>query len=141
MEQRLPLVSKAQAQRLKATGFDWGVTAYYEVTGKYGMSLEHVYQKPTDFNNSDYGKTKMFSAPTVAEALKWARDVRFLDGHVEVNGAREYGWNYVLSYFERPRTYGSYKSHEEAESFLLDAVLDQIEKEEGVRDESAAVPG
>ena len=139
-EKRLQIVTFTQAQRLKAAGFDWECELLWNLDDGESRSPSH---RGESYNWNTLGPSSrpwFASAPTVAGALKWARDVRFLDGHVEVNGAREYGWNYVLSYFERPRTYGSYKSHEEAESALLDAVLDQIEKEEGVWDESAAVP-
>ena len=139
MTSNLPLVSLHQAQRLKALGFDWGVTAYYECTEKYGDSLEFVYQKPKDFNHSDYDKMTMVSVPTVAEALKWLRDVKKIMCFT-VFRHPNVGWehcHFEFCFFGHRVVYSDrgYLTNDLAEAMLLNEMLGKLEEVERIKKE------
>ena|GEM_PF-2234233 len=139
MSTMLPLVSLHQAQRLKALGFDWGVTAYYECTEKYGDSLEHVYQKPKDFNGISDAKVTMCSAPTVAEALKWVRDVKKIVCFT-VFRHPSVGWehcHFEFCFFGHRVVYSDrgYLTNDLAEDVLLTEMLGKLEEDERIKKE------
>jgi hypothetical protein len=61
----LPLVSKEQALKLKELGFDWPCNAFYD-----NLTTQMATSSLVNWN--DFSG---ISAPTVALALKWMRDV------------------------------------------------------------------
>jgi len=75
-EKQLQLVNYEQAKKLKELGFDWRARPHY-IAGR-------LYTR--DFTNSGDSNHNLwdnaFSAPTVALALKWFRDVKGLCGSV-----------------------------------------------------------
>ena len=125
--QELQLVNYEQAKRLKELGFDWNVSNYYNAKYEIEKVLECV-----NFNDNFYSETRRFerfSAPTVALALKWFRDVKevfngvcyspFMDGKRRYNG--------IFTNEDRETT--SFDTYESAESALLDELLTILEKE------------
>lgn len=70
MSEQLQLCDFEQAKLLKESGFDWEVISFYD---KYGKAIA-MPNSPTKNNNND----EYYSAPTVALALKWLRDVKGL---------------------------------------------------------------
>jgi len=122
----LQLVTLEQAKVLKAAGFDWLTRACFETRG--GDTRCYEEEKEYNHNYKTLGG-KVFSAPTVALALKWCRDAKGVPscvGAVECVGGKAvmyqgnfrgvFGWRIV----------SSAETHEAAESALLDAVLAEI---------------
>jgi len=128
---QLQLVTFGQAKRLKAAGFNWPCFDYYNAN-----TQQLRWQKSTaDFPHYHNRRDDSFSAPSVALALKWARDVKgiycgitsimqhyafFLEGHD--------GWCI------------GFDNHDSAESALLDAVLGELEKDFPAADERPVIP-
>jgi hypothetical protein len=132
----LQLVAFAQAGRLKEAGFDWDGTHVF-FFGKQDSLSSSVVGKP---HQND------MRCPTVALALKWARDVKgiFAEvsivamGNVPVFAIGLYDLAkkheiYFSIYEQSPVAWGLDR-YGQAESALLDAVLDEIEGE-GVQGE------
>ena len=135
MTTMLQLVTSTQAKRLKALGFDWGVTAYYQHTSG-DDTLEYVYQKPTNINGRSTGNWSEYSAPTVAEALKWVRDVKKIVCFTVFRHPK-LGWEHCVW---EPCPYGhrvvyndrGYLTNDLAEHDLLNVVLGEIERIEQI---------
>ena len=72
LEKDLQLVSLEQAKKLKELGFDWEVNHNYN-TFEDCNELCNGYK-----NNYNIGKRFNISAPSVAIALKWFRDVKVI---------------------------------------------------------------
>ena len=123
--QQLQLVNFKQAQILKKAGFDWECNDVYwddgELCEDYGLVK-------LNFNDED-SDGDCISAPTVALALKWFRDVKKHGSFVKTNYEKRvrvsYGTvnNPVYCYTEE------YNTYELAESALLDELLTLIEKQ------------
>jgi len=62
-------VTFEQAKRLKAVGYDWCCRSWYNSDGVF-RSCD--FSEVENYNGSD----GLFTAPTVALALKWCRDVK-----------------------------------------------------------------
>jgi hypothetical protein len=131
-DKQLQLCSFEQAKRLKNVGFDWEVQCYYKSKKNnvlfFGQSL-------VDHNVDDYD----YSAPSVALALKWFRDVKGIPSSVECDGHKCVKLKYVPFYigawyrvwtednqYARNPTVKSFNSYESAESALLDELLTLI---------------
>jgi hypothetical protein len=137
-DKQLPLVTFEQAKRLKAAGFDWPVIPYYTFSGILVDGLA-CHEKMAD------GKYPTFYTPTVALALQWMRNVKNIHYEVGVNqycyepplgspfNAR-YNYRYTFKAYKDGKKVASrgnafqiqdapYKSHESAESALLDELL------------------
>ena len=120
-EKRLQVVSFEQAKRLKAAGFYWEYfdSVYSDDGELVSVPFADVYETP---------------APTVALALKWARDVKQIFGVICLydNGDRLLFW-FALKDAKGENTEVPLDAptYEQAESAMLDAVLDEIEKEGG----------
>jgi len=113
----LQLVSFEQAQRLKKAGFDWPVHARYDEEGALWRS-----------GICDHNTKGIFpSAPTVALAFKWARDAEGIINFVDCN--IDHYWRGYLFYDGELGQTALYKTYEAAERALMDAVLDELEKE------------
>ncbi|MDR1346815.1 MAG: hypothetical protein LBJ63_00055 [Prevotellaceae bacterium] len=126
MEKQLALVKYEQAKRLKELGFDLETIEFYHEDGTMDIWT-------FDNHNAVSGKS---SAPTVALALKWIRDVKKIFGVVVF---KDYGFyvGYMWKYFalnnkevkaeaDITELKGNYEA---AESALLDELLTILEKE------------
>jgi len=122
----LPLVSYEQAKRLKAVGFDWEIGAYYEVM-LMPLSIR-----------AEGSRNEFYSAPTVALALKWMRDVKRFTCCVYYMGtwSKRFPHSWHWSFSDKKTLVKSspkdsdYRSFEKAESALLDALIDELENRE-----------
>jgi hypothetical protein len=117
---QLQRVTRRQAGMLKLAGFDW------ETRGSYAGSDEELY---VTVNPENHNRGEFFvSAPTVALALKWMRDVKGL--HFQVTDGYEDGkssfWYDVYNNGDwKEGLY--YNTYESAENALLDKLLKLIE--------------
>jgi hypothetical protein len=116
----LSLVTFEQANRLKAAGFDWNVEYCYYTDEKVHRSSKRNHNRGND----------EWSAPTVALAIKWMRDVKGIPCGVvpcDTTG------NYIAIIFDdddkSPITLSCYQYYEATESALLDELLNLIENE------------
>jgi hypothetical protein len=121
----LQFVTYEQAKRLKGLGFDRECKSLYFSDDK---SLSDDYDL-FDHNSTeidDEWTCEVFSAPTVALALKWFRDEKGFDYSI-IKGRLSFEYSYTLL----NGTQGKFhlKSHEAAESALLDELLTILEKE------------
>lgn len=114
MSQQLPYVTKEQAVRLKELGFDWPCDFFF--------LGDEPFKRRGQFNNSGIGE----SMPTIPLALMWARS-KYLFGYVSKHKGDFY---FVFMNQDDDNTFDTY---EEAESALLDYVLEYLLKlkEEG----------
>jgi len=125
-EKQLALVTYEQAKKLKELGFDWECTAFYDLNENNELDY---FANQVDWNN----EVDTLSAPTVALALKWFRDVKGILCDVGFCGLTFH--TYVYSYINKNGLIGStdkgysYDTYEEAESALLDALIERCEKE------------
>ena len=130
-DNQLQIVSYSQAVKLREAGFDWNTSHYYEkvmVNGLY-RDIENDRVLKNSFI-ADWGKYKL-SAPTVALALKWFRDVKGLTAFCD---DKYHGWHYEIYSIgcDAIRIDGNdlrifFETYEEAESALLDELLTIIE--------------
>ena len=133
----LQIVNKEQAEKLKKLGFNWECQSYYIKRRNKNTATLTISSKAFDFNAED---ACYFSAPTVALALKWIRDVKKVPN--AVNFWDVVSWEYEGSYQVcniidtgdkrlQPRTTYNTKSSADygiAESALLDELLNILEK-------------
>ena len=127
---QLQRVTKAQAERLKKLGFDWGTDRFY-FNGRDGW-IEIDLEQHEISNHNAIESDKYLSAPTIQHALMWLREVKVV--HVAVFLARNI-WYYVLSTHNSvgwflPMDSNSSATHALAESAGLDAALDWLEQNE-----------
>jgi len=125
-EQQLQIVNYEQAKKLKELGFDWIVQTTYN---KNTDVLNFEWNNYNDSNNySGTCWTMLTSAPTVALALKWFRDVKGKIGIVEYRKEKddwtEGGYHYHFSLIDMPQEIIMCKTYESAESALLDALIE-----------------
>ena len=129
METQLALVTFEQAKRLKKLGFDWKCQCYYiedenkyeiidvieiKGVGIYGFDL---------FETNHNEKETRFSAPTVALALKWFRDVKNIRNSVSIDWLN-YKMAVAVNGCIEKRNFTTY---EQAESALLNELLKIVE--------------
>jgi len=117
---QLQIVTFEQAIRLKKLGFDWPCCDVYS----YGNLCNSFCG-----NHNDWDEDDLESAPTVALALKWCRDVKRIVSHV----------GNMLGYYGAYKKFGDmvetwiettvFDSYEAAESALLDELLNIIENQ------------
>jgi hypothetical protein len=120
----LQLVTLEQAKKLKELGFDWIKNPCYKdgeltvepiITRKY-KGIEDI----------------CFAAPTVALALKWVRDRKGIVCHVTTPAKysrSEYGFFYRIDH-SQTKSFRNYNNYDEAESALLDVLLNLDETSE-----------
>ncbi len=134
---QLPIVTYEQARRLKKAGFDWPVYNSYYFRDEENYNLEgNAYEQdvdrhlPNNPNSSGYYSTHYFSAPTVALALEYVRDVLDVPCAVEMLfRADTDGVNYQGRYVWagkgeiRTQAFGRYR---DAASKLLDMILNEL---------------
>jgi len=133
----LGLVNREQADLLKKLGFDWETYYCYWVSDHYPNTLRSFqsrcvhenffgdYKHLDNFNNNE----DFVSVPTVALALKWCRDVKGVVGTIEFSFDFTFYYsvkllNYVPGKGEASKLGGGFTNYEQAESGLLDEVLD-----------------
>jgi hypothetical protein len=144
-DKELQLVTFEQAKRLKSAGFDWHTNHFYGYLG-YDYCLADNYQ---DWNSRKWDFDERISAPAVALALQWMRNVKNIHYEVGVNqycyepslgspfNAR-YDYRYTFKAYkdgEKVASRGNafqiqdapYKSHESAEIALLNELLTILE--------------
>ena len=115
---QLQLVTYEQAKKLKELGFDWELNRYYwdfehsEPQLRYGME--------TNWNDTI---AKKYSAPTIALALKWFRDVKKIENEVTIVkfSPKKYRGKFYTS--DDDFNTKLFETHEQAESALLDELL------------------
>ena len=119
-DNQLQICSFEQAQRLKAAGFSWDCNQYYELycSAYYNGNVANY----NDGRTVAYNRTPVISAPTVALALKWMRDVKGkYNWSIDCAGVDDY------IYFIDTKIYGGFSTYEAAESALLDKLLNVLE--------------
>ena len=118
-EKELQIVRFEQAVALKKLGFDWETEWVY----KENQELIRIILLNTCFNKNNY------SAPTVAFALKWFRDVKGSVYSISFDKIK-HKWDCLLG-MDRVVIIAtkSIKTYEQAESTLLDELLNLIEEE------------
>lgn len=130
----LALVTYEQAKRLKAAGFDWPTEIGLQSESEpFDNALSSVYNHN---GNRYFGDPNgcCCSAPTVALALKWMRDVKGVLYDMEYSGGvRAYPpeWCAYIGGdgVDEITITGWRNSYEAAESALLDELLNLIENE------------
>jgi hypothetical protein len=107
MKQELKLVTYEQAKKLKALGFDWEATAYYDFT------------------------ITSIAAPTVALALKWMRNKTKILFYIRPLECLD-GVIYCTCHSGKDHTISNsfiHQNYEDAESYLLNELLTILENE------------
>jgi len=135
-DNQLQLVSFEQAKRLKEAGFDWECQYYYVKGDEEDVRLTYH----QNFNGIvDSSEPK--SAPTVALALKWFRDVKNIHSGISydfeiTNGLYIDKWGYRYSYTKWVNKQNGISNsvfsgtYESSESALLDVLLNLIENKQ-----------
>ena len=121
---QLQLVTFEQAKRLKELGFDWKTQYFYTPNEfiRYSATMFNFNECNDDINVGSY----CCSAPTVAHALKWFRDVKkmYSDGGFYIS---EKKWRFYYgkqcNILEEKRT-DNYDTYDDAEMILLDKLLE-----------------
>jgi len=135
---QLQLVTVEQAKKLKKLGFDWKVYCFYLHEGyepsepilQYDHNIENFNKNEDDIQNDYY--CYYFSAPSVAHALKWFRDVKDVDysiiKHHSIKKYYYFGWTiHRPDQSCRAKASKSIATYEECESALLDALIEYTE--------------
>lgn len=129
---QLQLVIFEQAKKLKAAGFDWPCEYAYHKDG--GFCAVGKCDAWNHYGRENSSLPNGYSAPTVALALKWLREVKGLQCEAYVcrlaNGM-------IGGYIHKPSgCYGLYKiisgyfdTYDRAESVMLDKLLKLLENE------------
>ena len=122
------LVTFEQAKRLKELGCKLLTHAYYSFDEKLRFHTG-IY----DWNT--YATENTYAVPTISEALEWFREVKGIHCSVILSdyfdGSVRYTGRYLLDVYggwvERETEY-YYDNHSEAESALLDALIEYVSK-------------
>ena len=123
---QLQLVNFEQAKRLKKLGFDWCDEHYYAVTYNRGVVLRTRNLLMTDTEIIE--RARGYTAPTVALALKWFRDVKgiYVDGGFYVTNKNwRFYYGEIKDTLTEKRT-DEFDNYEAAESAVLYALLHQF---------------
>jgi len=115
---QLQLVTNEQAQRLKKLGFHWKCSTMYS---------DERLSKSFYGNHNNWDDDDLASAPTVALALKWFRDVKEKFGVLGIDECIDTVRFYNMVGSEESKHFDTYDA---AESALLDGLLTIIEKQE-----------
>ena len=132
-ENQLQIVNYSQAVLLRKFGFDWECNRYYygypqtKLNPKGLPNLGYCEKRNSNITKGNY------SAPTVALALKWFRDVKGIGCSVTQvisigKKSTYYSYSYNLTYgcqFSIDR----FDTYESAENALLDELLNLLEQE------------
>jgi len=147
----LQLANFKQSQRLQKAGFNWETTSgYIDNSETFKEPFLFKGGEAADYNNNSVFGDDVVSAPTVALALKWFRDVkgvlaminiehRETDDYYETGDRSNDGYYEFECFIQTNKRYdleciAKSNTYETAESALLDALLDLIEKQKGEND-------
>jgi hypothetical protein len=124
---QLRLVTFEQAKRLDKLGFDWK-TLYFYTPDEFICCSDTMFNFNECNDNINVGSYSC-SAPTVALALKWFRDTKkmYSDGGFYVVDKK---WRFFYGQQKNPleeKRTDVYDTYEEAESILLDELIEQID--------------
>lgn len=120
-----------QALALKELGFDMPVRDYYDVTGGI-IKTDQL----KNWHHKGLNWIRPTSAPTRSEVLQWAREKKGIDGWVEALyysfKQKEYRGCYQSNTSDLD-SHDSYPTHAEAESALVDMIIEilKTDKPEG----------
>lgn len=128
---QLQLVTFEQAKKLKAAGFDSPCKCAHSNDGElYAVGKCDTLNI---YGRENSAMPNAYSAPTVALALKWLRDVKVINSEAYVCrlangmfGGYVHGWDDVLGCHRKID--GDFETYEAAESALLDSILKLLEK-------------
>ena len=131
----LQIVSFEQAERLKKLGFNWDVNTGWRILPEerpetYPRFRRGFIRDTIMFNMNEDEDT--VSAPTTALALKWMRYVKNVQNGITyfetIDGKKlhYYGRYQTADFLHRDTKV--LDTHEEAESALLDAILNDLDK-------------
>ena len=117
----LQLVTFEQAKKLDELGFNWEVSIFYDTSGNQGR-YDFI---PANYNKY-HEKRYTTSAPIVVLALKWFRDVKNITYSIAPTSQSKKGCTYAYDLILNFKTIKScsFKSYEQAESELLDKLLE-----------------
>ena len=130
------LVTFEQAKKLKELGYDKDVVRYYKDDGfvwRHTSSDNECRFSVDDLGCNSNGDDGKYSAPSTSEALEWFREAKgvpcsvmlfsFFDDSIRYTG--RYRIDVYGGWVERETEY-YYDTHSEAESALLDALIEYI---------------
>lgn len=119
-------VTYKQAKLLKELGFNWECTHYYQ--DGYNRECQKNIIKATCACNFNEDFKTMISAPTLAQAQKWLREVKRVKILITVGDVNEnrYGWQifYNNNHYVDLNHGNSMETYEEA---LLDSIDEALE--------------
>jgi hypothetical protein len=118
-KEKLQPVTLEQAKGLKKLGLNWECEAYYDEYGQY--------DERAGADNWNRYPDSTFSAPSVALALKWFRDVKNIAAEIQWVVCYPDGKSVICWYGDfrgSRKTTDDFNSFEEAESALLDKLLE-----------------
>ena len=123
---QLQLVTLGQAEGLKEIGFDLKTNSYYVYENQ---DTAKVYSNWNELQNwNDTKKHDAYSAPKVPLALKWARDVKGIRLGVQFRYTGYYGHFNETDDRANIIVLNGCDTYEQAESALLDAVIEELKK-------------
>ena len=126
INKQLQRVNKVQAKRLKELGYDWVEDRYYVNREDRIFILQYDLHE----TNNPNSEKSFYSAPTVALALKWFRDVKNHVCTIKAHYTLGKNWRYESFIDEKDFTTNKISdTYEAAESALLDKLLTLLEKE------------
>jgi hypothetical protein len=125
MKKQLQFVNFEQAEKLKELGFDWDCLAFFDVGSYYPKNI-YIGGSPHNWNAQN---TYRISAPTVALALQWFREVKKIPNCISLsNGTADYIGVYQISNYGYKHTEHFGYDYYATESALLDKILDELLK-------------
>ena len=129
-EKQLSLVNFEQAKKLKELGFDWLCYIYSDSEGNDTLVVDTLKNHKKRFDKlCNYSQLPL----TVALALKWFRDVKGVFTGIYNNNMvycdLEFDYVGVILFDEKRIFTKHYDTYDEAESALLDALLEYYKKE------------
>jgi hypothetical protein len=122
-EQRLQFCSFEQAKALKRLGFDWECNDAYWWANYYNKLRFHYQLALKNWNKIN----DWFSAPSIALALKWMREVKILHGYTKETD-RFHKFIYYVSGQGEWIIEPIFDTYEQAESALLDELIKLCEE-------------
>lgn len=136
-------VTFEQAKALKELGFDWKCNHYYFMDWGELISYNPADifdQLYVDFNNSSYwnnGESYTFSAPTLAQAQKWLREVKniIVLATCSIDYEQGHEWYWFVDkdiHIGFPEQF--YDTYEQALSAGVDKALDFLKEDNNEKD-------
>jgi len=116
----LQLVTLEQAKKLKELGFDWKCKEKQIIEEMPACKLCGAIHIPI---------AHIIKHPTIALALKWFRDVKGMRINVDSYIDDKYGGNFWYKDNPSEILLENYDTYEQAESALLDALIEYVEEQ------------